>query len=449
MTHLKNHTISPAQVIIGGFLLIIMAGTLLLMLPIATRSGRPAPLLDALFTATSSTCVTGLVVHDTASYWSFFGQAVILVLIQIGGMGVVTMAIAVSVVTGRRIGLRQRTIMQEAIAAPRMGGIIRMTKFILTTTVILEGTGAVLLCLRFIPRFGFWKGLWFSVFHAVSAFCNAGFDLMGETTGAFSSLTGYAGDPVVSLTIPALIVMGGLGFFVWDDLRRNRLRVHSYSLQTKVVLVTTAALILLPAAFFYFGEFGREAWSGLNTRERLLTSVFQAVTPRTAGFNSVDLTALSSTAVLLSTLLMVIGGSPGSTAGGVKTTTLAVMILCIKSTLRKQPSITCFHRRVNTDILRDVLTLLSLYLLLLLSGAVLICALEGIPLSAAVFEAASAIGTVGLSLGITPGLGAVSRLILVGLMYFGRVGCLTMLCIVLDHQHPAPIQFPQESLMIG
>lgn len=449
MLHLKKHTITPAQVIIGGFLLLILAGTLLLMLPAATRSGRAASFSDALFTAASATCVTGLVLHDTAAYWSLFGQAVILLLIQVGGMGVVTMAVAVSVFTGRRIGLGQRALMQEAISAPHMGGIIRLTKFILCATALLEGAGAVLLSLRFIPLLGVWRGIWYGVFHAVSAFCNAGFDLMGAVSGPYSSLTAFAGDPVVSLTIPALIVVGGLGFFVWDDLRRCRLRFHSYSLQTKVVLTTTALLILLGALFFFFCEFAQPRWAGLTPVERALGALFQSVTPRTAGFNTVDLGNLSGPALLLTTLLMVVGGSPGSTAGGVKTTALALAALCVVSTLKNRPSIQCFRRRVGADVLRSLLTLLFLYTSLLLTGAVLLSALDGVPLTAAVFEAASAIGTVGLSLGVTPELGAASRLVLVGLMYFGRVGCLTMLCVVLDRRHPAPAQLPLEHLIIG
>lgn len=449
MIRVNKISITPAQVIIGGFLLLILAGAILLALPVSAQSGQATPFMDALFTSTSATCVTGLVIHDTASYWSIFGQVVILLLIQAGGMGVVTMAVAVSVLTGRKIGLRQRTLMQESISAPHMGGIVRLTKFILTATLLLEGAGALLLSLRFIPVYGLARGIWYAVFHAVSAFCNAGFDLMGTSSAPYSSLTGWVGDPVVSLTIPALIAMGGLGFFVWDDLRRSRLRVRGYALQTKVVLTTTALLILLPALFFYFGEFGRGQWADLAPGERALASLFQSVTPRTAGFNTVDQTRLSSPAVLLTTLLMVVGGSPGSTAGGVKTTALAVMVLCVVSTFKKRTCIQCFQRRVNADILRSVVSLVFLYVCLLLTGAVLIATLDGVGLTAALFEAASAIGTVGLSLSLTPVLGPASRVVLMLLMYFGRVGCLTLLCIALDRQPPAPAQLPQENLIIG
>ncbi|WP_432353675.1 TrkH family potassium uptake protein [Anaerotruncus rubiinfantis] len=440
--------LTPAKVILGGFLLLILSGTLLLMLPFATRSGESVPFLDALFTATSATCVTGLVLHDTYTFWSEFGQLVILLLIQTGGMGVVTVAVAVAMFTGKKIGLRQRLVMQESISAPQMGGIVRLTSFILKATFLFEGIGAFFLALRFCPEFGLLRGLWFAVFHSISAFCNAGFDLMGIRE-PFSSLTRYVSDPLVNLPVMLLIVTGGIGFFVWDDLRHNKLNIHHYRLQTKLVLSGTGLLILLPAAFFFFYEFQQPGWSGMSIGERLLASLFQSVTPRTAGFNTVDLTQLQSPGILLIISLMVIGGSPGSTAGGIKTTTFAMLILCVGSTFRKKDCIQCFSRRIPPEALRNAVTILMLYLTLFLCGGNLISCVEGLPLSAALFEAASAIGTVGLSLGITGELGVVSRITLITLMYFGRVGGLTMLYALADGHLRPPAQLPLEKVTVG
>lgn len=448
MSSWKTVRITPAQIVILGFLMLILCGALLLTLPFATRSGTGAPFADALFTATSATCVTGLILHDTYTYWSFFGQVVILLLIQIGGMGVVTMAMTISMFTGRRIGLRQRFVLQEAISAPQMGGIVRMTGFVVRATILLEAVGAVLLALRFCPAFGMARGVWFAVFHAVSAFCNAGFDLMGAQE-SFSSLTAFTGDPLVVGPIMALIVIGGIGFFVWTDIRAHGMRVRAYRLQTKMVLTVSLALIVLPAAYFYFYEFAQPQWADLTGGERFWGALFQSVTPRTAGFNSVELTKLESPSLLMSILLMLIGGSSGSTAGGVKTTSLLLLLLCVRSSVQNRDSVQAFHRRLPPEILRNTITILTLYVVLFLTGSVLICCIDGIALSAALFECASAIGTVGLSLGVTGDLSAASRLILILLMYFGRVGGLTMLYAVANRRAPVPSQMPQEKITVG
>ena len=419
------------------------------MLPISSRSPGGAPFLDALFTAASATCVTGLVLHDTVTYWSEFGQAVILLLIQTGGMGVVTTAVAVSLFTGKRIGLRQRCLMQEAIAAPQVGGIIRMTGFILKATFLMEAAGTLFLALRFCPEMGLFQGLWFSLFHSVSAFCNAGFDLMGAA-GPFSSLTNYVGDPLVCGTIVGLIVAGGIGFFTWEDLCRHRWHLHAYRLQSKLILTITAALILLPALALYLFEFSQPRWETLTFSERLLASLFQSVTPRTAGFNTVDLTRLAGSSQMLLILLMLVGGSPGSTAGGFKTTTLATFLLSVRAVFQKRENIQCFGRRLPPATLRSAVSICTLYAVLFLTAGVLIAAWDGVPLSCALFETASAIGTVGLSLGITPELSGLSRLVLILLMYFGRVGGLTMMYALLSTSHvPAPAQLPMEKIAVG
>ena len=445
---LKARRLTPARIIIFGFLALILFGALLLTLPVSTRDGLGASFEDALFTATSATCVTGLVVQDTYTYWSPFGQAVVLALIQIGGMGVVTMALAIFTITGRRIGLKQRVVMQETVSAPHVGGMVRLVGFIVRGTLLVEGAGAVVLALRFCPQFGFGKGLWFAVFHSVSAFCNAGFDLMGES-GAFSSLVHYSADPLVNITIMALITIGGIGFFVWDDLLQNGLHFRRYRLQTKLVLVTSGLLIVLPAAYLYFVEFSHPQWAGLSAGERVLAALFQSVTTRTAGFNTIDQTALSGPAPMLCTLTMLVGGSPGSTAGGFKTTSLAVLVLCVASVLRQRDSIQVFSRRFPPVVLRHTATLVTLYAGLFLAGAMAICEWDGVPLSAALYETASAIATVGLTVGITPGLGLASHLVLVFLMYFGRVGGLTLLYAVAG-AHPAPHgTLPEEKVNVG
>lgn len=445
----KSERVSPAQIIILGFLFLILGGALLLTLPIATNGPGGASFFDALFTATSATCVTGLVVHDTALYWSPFGQLVILLLIQIGGMGVVTTAVAIFMFSGRRIGLKQRWVMQESISAPQVGGIVRMTSFILKTAFSIEAAGAILLALRFCPQFGFWKGLWYAVFHAISAFCNAGFDLMGTESAAYSSLTAYTGDPLVSGTIAGLIILGGLGFLTWHDVRDHGVHFRRYRLQSKLILCTTAALLLGGFLFFALYEFRLPQWQGLTRQERVVAAAFQSVTPRTAGFNTVDLTRLSSPSLLLMILLMLTGGAPGSTAGGFKVTTLVILLLSVRAVFRRKDSAQCFGRRLPEDVLPSASAIFILYLLLFLASGVAICCLDGIPLMSALFETASAIGTVGLSLAGTAALSVPSRMILIFLMYFGRVGGLTMIYAVIAGGRSSGAQYPQERVTVG
>lgn len=444
----KSGRVSPARVIIFGFLLLILLGTGLLMLPCSTREWGGAAFSDALFTATSATCVTGLVVHDTASYWSGFGQLVILLLIQVGGMGVVTMAVAIFMFSGKRIGLKQRWVLQESISAPQVGGIVRQTRFILKTAFAIEGAGAAALAVRFCPELGLRQGLWYAVFHSISAFCNAGFDLMG-VEAPFSSLTGYTGDLIVNLTIMLLIVVGGLGFLTWGDLFAHRLHFREYRLQSKLILVTTAALLLFGFLFFLLYEFRLPQWAGMSPKESVLAAIFQSVTPRTAGFNTVELSRISEPGQLLTILLMLTGGSPGSTAGGFKTTTLAVLLLSAAAVFRKRRGAQCFGRRVQDGVLQNACAVFMLYVLFFLAGGILICAIDQVPLMDALFETASAIGTVGLSLGGTARFSMASRMILVFLMYVGRVGGLTLVYAVLAGNGASASQFPQEHITVG
>lgn len=438
----KNNK-SPFRVIIFGFFLVILMGSFLLMLPISTKGGISTPFLDALFTSTSAVCVTGLVIHDTATYWSNFGQFVIILLIQIGGLGVVTVAGAFAILSGRKIGLMQRSTMQEAIAAPNVGGIVRLTEFILKTALMVELLGAALLFPVFFEEFELIKGAWYALFHSISAFCNAGFDLMGVKT-PFSSLTDYACQPVVCIVIALLIVVGGIGFLTWEDVRTNRLHLRKYRMQSKVILAVTSILILLPTIYFFFFEFA-DAPIG----ERTLLSVFQAITPRTAGFNTADLTAMSETGQLMITILMLIGGSPGSTAGGMKTTTLAVLLASAFAVFRRRENPHFFNRRITNETVTQAATIMMMYLILFLTGALVISRLENLPVLTCLFETASAIGTVGLSLGITPQLGWISHLILIVLMFFGRVGGLTLIFAALSNKQGNVARFPQERITVG
>lgn len=448
MSACKHKRTSPAQMILLGFILLIGIGTGLLMLPISTVGPGGASFFDALFTATSATCVTGLVVQDTMLYWTPFGQVVILLLIQAGGLGVVTIAMAITMFAGKKIGLKQRWIMQESISAPHMGGILRLTGFILRGALLIEGTGALLLSLRFCPEMGLLKGIWYGIFHAVSAFCNAGFDMMGFRA-PYSSLTSYTADPIVNATIMVLIVSGGLGFLTWNDLREHKLKFRAYRLQTKLILMVTSALIVIPALIFFFYEFSLPQWEKMGLGERFWGALFQSVTTRTAGFNSVDLTQISESSQMLMIILMLIGGSPGSTAGGFKTTTLAVFVLAAIAVYRRKENIQALGRRLPQNVLHSAVAIFLLYLVFFITGGILICCLEQVPLHMALFEASSAIGTVGLSLGLTPELGLISRLILIFLMYFGRVGGLTLIYAVLSEGSTSQIQLPQERVTVG
>jgi len=357
--------ITSSQIILYGFALVILIGAVVLMLPVSSNAGTATSFLDCLFTSTSAVCVTGLVVHDTAAHWSVFGQAVILLLIQIGGMGVVTVAASITMASGKKISLMQRSTMQDAVSAHHVGGIVRFTGFILRGIFLFELLGAIVLMTVFIPEYGL-KGIWLAVFHSISAFCNAGFDLMG-TNSPYSSLTSYVSHPVVNITIMLLIIIGGIGFLTWQDIRQNGYHMKRYRMQSKVILAVTGILILLPALYFYFFEF-----SCFSPSQRFWGSLFQAVTPRTAGFNTLDLTILSETGQMLTCLLMLIGGSPGSTAGGMKTTTFAVLLACAVAVFRKRENGQFFGRRIADDTVKNAVTVFLLYITLFFMGGMII-----------------------------------------------------------------------------
>ena len=439
----RKRRLSSFQIIILGFAGVILLGALLLMLPISATGRNVTPFNEALFTATSAVCVTGLVVQDTGSYWSIFGQTVILALIQVGGLGVVTVAASFALLSGRKISLMQRSTMQDAISAPNVGGIVRLTRFILRGTFVIELLGVAAMLPVFCRDYG-WRGVWMAIFHSVSAFCNAGFDILGTKTNLYPSLTGYAGSPIINITIMLLIVTGGIGFLTWDDVCVNKWHFRRYRMQSKVILVTTGLLILLPAIFFFFVDF-----SALPGEKRLLASFFQSVTPRTAGFNTVNLSAMSGASQGLMILLMLVGGSPGSTAGGMKTTTLAVLLANAAATFRQRESAQFFGRRIDCGAVKTAATILTMYVTLFFCGAIFISVYENLPLSSCLYETASAVGTVGLTLGITPRLHIPSQAVLILLMYLGRVGGLTLIYAALSSKKVGNAKLPQEKITIG
>ncbi len=436
-------TLSSMQIISLGFVGVILVGTLLLMLPVSSAGGEAASFHDALFTATSAVCVTGLIVKDTATYWSFFGQAVILVLIQIGGLGVVSVAALIAMISGKNISLLQRSMLQETISAPHIGGIVTMTGFLFKIAFAFEFAGAILLMPIFCKSYGI-SGVWMSVFHSVSAFCNAGFDVMGTKTGAFTSLTGHGGNPWIVLIIGGLIVVGGIGFLTWDDISENKLHFKKYRVQSKAILAATAILIAVPTALFFFEEF-----SALPMKERICLSLFQAITPRTAGFNTIDLSAMGGVGHVCTAILMLIGGSPGSTAGGMKTTTLVVLVATANSVFRRKKDVELFDRRIEDSVVRSAATLMLLYLTLPGISAMAISLVEHLPIGMCLFETVSAIGTVGITLGITPTLGAFSRAILILLMFWGRVGGLTLMYAAISSRVVDVSQSPVEKIIVG
>ena len=435
--------ISTFQIIIAGFAGIILVGTLLLMLPVASKTGTGTSFECALFTATSAVCVTGLIMKDTASYWSYFGQAVILILIQIGGLGVVTVAAFIEAAAGKKLSLGERNVLADSISAFQVGGVVRMTRFIVRIVVAMEIIGIILLMPVFIRDYGV-SGIWMSVFHSISAFCNAGFDVMGTHSGEFSSLTYYSGNFLVVLPICFLIVFGGIGFLTWSDILTHRKNFKRYQLQSKAALVTTGGLILVPMILYFFLEFGNESFGN-----RLGLALFQSITPRTAGFNTADLTKMSGAGIGLMIVLMLIGGSPGSTAGGMKTTTVTVLFVNILSVIRRKKDTQMFRRRVEDSVIRSASALLVIYATLSLTAGMMISRIEGLPMKECLFETASALGTAGLSLGITSSLGFFSHLILIGLMFIGRTGGLTLMYAALGRRTAEVSRYSVEKINVG
>ena len=439
---------SQTRLIAMGYISIIIIGTILLMLPFASRSGESAGLVPALFTAVSSSCVTGLVVLDTATSWSLFGQAVIITLIQIGGLGFMTIATMFSMLIKRKMGLREREIMVESINTEHIGSIKNLTQKILIGTAIFEGAGALLFATRFIPEFGVAKGIWYSVFHSISAFCNAGFDLMGVIE-PYSSLVSFADDVIVNFTIFALVIIGGIGFLVWDDISQKKLKFKRYQLHTKIVLTVTAMLLVVPTVLFFIFErnFTNE---GLGFGQSLMNSIFDSVTARTAGMNTTDTASLAPASKILTVFLMFIGGSPGSTAGGIKTTTLAVIAISTFNGITRRQSKGIFGRRLEKDAIHKASSVVFTNMSLAIFGIIAILALQpSFDIGDVIFECVSAIGTVGMTTGITRDLSTVSRLIIAFLMFCGRVGSVSFAISIMEKKAAPPVKNPREKITIG
>lgn len=436
-----------ARKIALGFFLIIIVGTLLLMLPISSRSGEWTSLVNALFTATSATCVTGLVVFDTYQYWSIFGQLVIIVLIQIGGLGFITFGVGFSMFLKRKIGLARRNLIQESVSALKLAGVVKLVKKIIIGTAIFEGIGAVLLAIRFVPKMGLLVGIYNAVFHSISAFCNAGFDLMGRYE-QYSSLTVYSSDIVINITIMLLIIIGGLGFIVWDDIWYNRLNFKKYSLHSKIVLISTTVLVFGSAILFGIFE-NNNLMQNMNPLEKVLASLFASVTARTAGFNTIDLGAMTQSSKLLTDVLMFIGGSPGSTAGGVKTTSIVVMIFYIGANLRGIQGVNILGRRISEEDVKKASVVIGINLGMAVIALIAITASQNVNMDDLLLEVFSAIATVGLSTGVTRQLTVSSKLVIIFLMYCGRIGSTTFATSFIGNKRRAPIQYPEERINVG
>ncbi len=440
--------VSFTKTVALGYFILLLLGTFLLMLPVSSKSGGVTSFFDALTTATSASCVTGLIVFDTFSHWSLFGQLVLLVLIQIGGLGYMTIITFCSVILGRRIGLRERGLLKESTNSLYLGGLIALTKKIFIGTLIFELGGAVLLSTRFIGIFGIKRGIYYSIFHSVSAFCNAGFDLMGVLE-PYSSLTDFKSDPIVLLTVCFLIFVGGIGFIVWDDFTRHKFKIKKYRLHSKIALAVSAALTVLGAAAVFVLEYGNEL-KDMPLYEKALNALFASVTARTAGFNSIDSSNMTSGTVAVNILLMLTGGSPGSTAGGMKTTTLAVLLLAARADIKNSKHINVYGRRIEEDVVRKALTVAMIYFTFVFISCVLLgITNKSLSLSEMMFEVSSAIGTVGISCGAMAKLNLFGQMLITLLMYCGRVGSMSFALIFTRSKTPSAVMMPEEKIIIG
>lgn len=447
MLRKKLKHLSGMQLIALGFLLLILCGTLLLMLPISSRDRSTTPFMTSLFTATSATCVTGLILTDTYTHWSMFGQLVILSLIQIGGLGFITIGTAVSMLLRRKIGLKQRGWIKESFNVLDIGGVVRLICLVLKGTLLFEGIGAIILAIRFFPRMGLMQSIYYGIFHSISAFCNAGFDLMGRYE-QFSSFTAYYDDPVVCFTICGLILTGGIGFIVWSDISTHKWHFRKYTLQTKIVLSATAILVFGGALLFYIIE-GNRLYADMSTTGKICSAFFNAITPRTAGFNTTDTGALSEGGKLLTIILMFIGGGSGSTAGGVKIATVFVLFLHLRATLSRSMGTNIYGRRVDDATITKASALLCTYLFYSLTATLALCSMQDFAIGDALFEVVSAICTVGMSVGITGELNLASQMIIAFLMYIGRLGSLSFALSFTDHKKTTHVTQPVEHINIG
>lgn len=449
MNQKRRLRLMPTQIIALTFGVIILVGALLLTLPVASRSGQSHGFLTALFTSTSATCVTGLVMGDTWSLWSGFGQVVIITLIEIGGLGFMSAASLVIFLLRRKVSLRQRMVIAQALSVNEMDGVVRLQKWVLLGSLVIQLFGAVILFCRFIVDYRFLTALKWSLFHAVSAFCNAGFDIFGEIAPNGSMIT-FNNDPVVCLTLMALVVIGGLGFFVWEEIATKH-SFKKFSIYTKLVLLATGGFLLLGTVLFAVLEWTNpETLGDMPTWQKLLNAGFQSVTVRTAGFAGVDQALLTDGSKAVSIFLMLIGGSSGSTAGGIKTVTMLTMLLFVVSRARGRSRVNVFKRTIPNDKIMDAITIIAIVMGLAFAGAVFICVTNPVSFTDALFETASALATVGLTAGVTPTLNLASKLLIIIFMYFGRVGVLTIsLGFLMGNKADDRFRYADTNLLIG
>ena len=449
MNQKRRLRLMPTQIIALTFGVIILVGALLLTLPVASRSGQSHGFLTALFTSTSATCVTGLVMGDTWSLWSGFGQVVIITLIEIGGLGFMSAASLVIFLLRRKVSLRQRMVIAQALSVNEMDGVVRLQKWVLLGSLVIQLSGALILFCRFIMDYSFLTSLKWSLFHAVSAFCNAGFDIFGEIAPNGSMIT-FNNDPVVCLTLMALVVIGGLGFFVWEEIATKH-SFKKFSIYTKLVLLATGGFLLLGTVLFAVLEWTNPATLGdMPTWQKLLNAGFQSVTVRTAGFAGVDQALLTDGSKAVSIFLMLIGGSSGSTAGGIKTVTMLTMLLFVVSRARGRSRVNVFKRTIPNDKIMDAITIIAIVMGLAFAGAVFICVTNPVSFTDALFETASALATVGLTAGVTPTLNLASKLLIIIFMYFGRVGVLTIsLGFLMGNRADDRFRYADTNLLIG
>lgn len=446
MKKLKN--LSPTRIIALSFAIVILIGTVLLMLPIATDKSHETTFLDALFTSVSATCVIGMSPYDTYTHWTMFGQMVILVLFQIGGLGIMSFMSLFSIFLHKKIGLQERLLLVQSSGSIRLNGVVKLLKKIFIGTFLFEAIGAIILTFAFYEEMGLKRSIYFGIFHSVSAFCNAGFDLMGFRD-PFSSMTYYETNPLVCFTLMALIVLGGLGFFVWSDVLKNKFRFSRYSLHSKIILYSALILILVGWFFFYIFEMNGNLYN-LSYPEKIMSSLFLSISTRTAGFSTMDISQLSEAGLLLTMCLMFIGAGVGSTSGGIKTTTIAILLATIITFAKGKKDVVIFKRKIENDTIRHAASILIVYMIAVLVGTMLICFMDGIRLQDALFETIAAVSTVGYSRIGVQNMGTISRIIMMILMYGGRIGFMSLLMVFWEKEKgEAPIEHPTEEIMIG
>ncbi|OPJ55182.1 TrkH family potassium uptake protein [Alkalithermobacter paradoxus] len=441
----KRHRYTPSQIIVVGFAAVILLGAILLNLPIASKSGESIGFINALFTSTSAVCVTGLVVVDTGTYWSTFGKVIILMLIQVGGLGFMSMATLFSMLIGKRISLRERLIIQESLNQYDLEGLVRLTRHVLVGTFIIEGVGALFLATVFVPEMGLFKGLGYGIFHSVSAFCNAGFDIIGNGR----SLTPYVDNVTINIVIMSIIILGGIGFTVILDVMRKK-KFSRLTLHSKIVITTSAILISIGFVLFFIFEYNNPDTLGeLSLSGKMLAALFQAVTPRTAGFNTIDLSKMQDSSKFLTMILMFIGGSPASTAGGIKTATIAVLVFAVLALIKGREDVEAFKRRISYTAVNKALAVLAIGLSLVIFVTMGLSLTHQFDFMDIFFEAISAFGTVGLSLGITSDLSNIGKVFIIFSMFAGRVGALTILLALAVRQKKSVIRYPEDKILVG